>query len=197
MLPYDRSITKEFTINNSDTWEYKTLNFAASPSSGTWDFTSNIGVRISICLAAGSASQTTADIWQTGNFYATSNQVNACDNIANNFRLCGAQLEVGSVATPFEQRLIQHEISLCQRYLEYYAITTMPSGAFYYPSYPWKVQKRATPTLSVAAGTLNGASLAVSGGDVSSDPRAGLSGFRQQSISSGASDVLIKGECEL
>jgi len=117
--PFDKAIVKEFTINTSDTWEYKTITFPASPASGTWDFTNNIGIRMSICLAAGSSYQTTPDVWQNANYFATSNQVNACDSASNNFRLCGVQLEAGSVATPFEQRSYQHELMLCQRYYQF------------------------------------------------------------------------------
>ena len=74
---------------------------------------------MSICLAAGSSYQTTPDVWQNANYFATSNQVNACDSASNNFRLCGVQLEAGSVATPFEQRSYQHELMLCQRYYQF------------------------------------------------------------------------------
>ncbi len=117
--PFDRSIVKEFTINASDTWEFKTITFPASPSSGAWDFTNGIGIRVSICLAAGSSYQATADAWQNANYFATSNQINACDSTSNNFRLCGVQLEAGAVATPFEQRSYQHELMLCQRYYQF------------------------------------------------------------------------------
>ena len=117
--PFDKAIVKEFTINASDAWEYKTITFPASPVSGTWDFTNGIGIRMSICLAAGSSYQTTPDAWQNANYFATSNQVNACDSASNNFRLCGVQLEAGSIATPFEQRTYQHELMLCQRYYQF------------------------------------------------------------------------------
>lgn len=164
--PFDRSIVKEFTINNSDVWEYKTLTFPASPSAGSWDYTNGIGLRVSFCLAAGSNYQSIEDSWQTGNFHATANQVNACDNIVNNFRLCGIQLEAGSIATPFEQRSFQHEIILCQRYYELavsWGVSYNSSGTQIQRCLlPYKVAKRSVPSLSVSvvSGSLTAPSVA-------------------------------------
>tara|TARA_R110000868_G_scaffold17344_1_gene76345 strand:+ start:24431 stop:25927 length:1497 start_codon:yes stop_codon:yes gene_type:complete len=112
----DRSYVAEYTINTTDTWEYKTITVSASPSTGTWNYTNGIGLYVEFNLATGSTYQTTANAWQTGTYFGTSNQVNACDNIANNFRICGIQLEAGSVATSFEQRPFQEELFLCKRY---------------------------------------------------------------------------------
>lgn len=114
----DRSYIAEYTVNASDTWEYRTITIAATPTGGSWNYTNGIGLRVGFVLAAGSNLQTTKDTWQTGTYFATANQVNACDNAANNFRLCGIQLENGSVATDFEQRSFQQELSLSQRYFE-------------------------------------------------------------------------------
>ncbi len=115
----NRTIVKEYAINASNTWEYKTITFPASPSDGTWDYTNGAGLQVIFVLAAGSTFHGAADSWSTSNLISTSNQVNGVDSTANDFRLCGAQLEAGSVATPFEKRLFQEELKLCERYYQF------------------------------------------------------------------------------
>jgi hypothetical protein len=112
----DRSYVAEYTISATDTWEKKTISVPASPSAGAWDYTNGVGLVVKWVLAVGSNLQTTAGSWQTGSFHGTSNQVNATDSTANNFRITGMQLEVGSVATEIEQRTFNDELAMCQRY---------------------------------------------------------------------------------
>jgi hypothetical protein len=114
----DRSYVAEYTVNASNTWEFKTITFTASPSAGTWNYENGVGLALTFTLASGSTFQTTKDTWQTGSFFATANQVNACDSTSNDFFIAGVQLEAGSVATPFEYRTVQQELSLCERYFE-------------------------------------------------------------------------------
>ena len=128
----DRSIVKEYTISAANTWEYKVLTFAASPSSGTWNYTNGIGVSVCWTLAAGSNFQTTADSWQTGNFIATTNQVNATNTIVTEFRLTGLKLNEGSYASPFSLFAgdAGGELAACQRYYEKsYNIDIFPGAA--------------------------------------------------------------------
>lgn len=159
----DRTYVAEFTINASDTWEFKTINLPATPSTGTWNYVNGIGLSIGFTLACGSNLQTTAGAWQNNGAIGSANQINACDNAANNFRLCGVQLEAGSVVTDFENRLLNREIALCQRYYEKsYDLGTAPgsitsAGCHCYTnqntqgnrttSY-FKVAKRATPAVT-------------------------------------------------
>lgn len=126
----DRTIVMEYTVNVSDTWEYKTITFPASPSAGTWNYTNGAGLQVLFVLAAGSNFQGSAGSWSSSNLIKTSNQVNALDSTSNNFFLCGVQIEEGSVATPFEQRLFQDELKICERYCEKtYDYATFPAAA--------------------------------------------------------------------
>lgn len=114
----DRTIVKEYTQAVADTWEKTTLVFTASPSAGTWNFTTGVGFEIRFCLAGGSTYQTTADAWNTGNYYATSNQVNACDSTANNFLLTDVALYPGSRNLGFYAPEYDDQLEHCRRYFE-------------------------------------------------------------------------------
>jgi hypothetical protein len=147
----DRTFLAEYTVNVTDTWEKKTINITASPSAGTWDYLTGVGAELRFTLAAGSTFQSTTG-WTTGNFLGTANQVNGCDNVANNFRLTGVKLELGSTATDLRFRPFNHELALCQRYYEI-GQDAMFSGnttnaVVYYTQNTFRVYKRAAPTMT-------------------------------------------------
>jgi len=93
------------------------------------------------------------------------------NNVTNTnalLRTTGWQLEVGSVATPFEHRSYGEELALCQRYYETIGTASAPilTDRFYNVSnrvsvaWPYKARKRATPTLTFISS--NGTSGAMS-----------------------------------
>lgn len=121
----DRSYVAEYTINNANTWEQKSVTVAGGlPTAGTWNYGVGIGLNVSWAMMAGSTFQTTAGAWQTGNFVATSSQQNVMATTTNVFRITGVQLYLGSACPNFDSRSFQQELALCQRY---YA-KTFPQG---------------------------------------------------------------------
>lgn len=112
----DRSYVAEYTINAANTWEYKTITILASPALGTWNYETGVGIDINFALACGSTFQTTPDAWQTGNFLATANQVNACDSTSNDFRITAVRLDPGTVALPCTGGNYQELLDKCYRY---------------------------------------------------------------------------------
>ncbi len=112
----DRSYVAEYTVNAANTWQKITLTVPASPSAGTWDYTTGVGLEVDFVLVAGSNFLTTPNAWQTGNFLVTANQVNGVDSNTNIFKLALIQIESGEVATPFEQKHQVQVLLNCQRY---------------------------------------------------------------------------------
>jgi hypothetical protein len=159
----DRSYVVEYTVSVANTWEQKSITVAGGLiTAGTWNWTNGVGLGVSWALAIGSNFHTTAGAWQTGNFFSTANQVNCLDSNTNIFAITAAQLEVGPVATPFEQRPIGMELALCQRYYyRIYAITG--TGGFHQAQVnttvqaagmiPFPVQMRTNPTALEQSGT--------------------------------------------
>jgi len=116
----DRSIALEYTVNAADTWERKTISIPASPSAGTWDYAAGVGAQLLWVLQAGNAYHITPGAWQSAvtSGLASTNQVNACDSTANDFRLALVQLELGTAATDFAPVPFEVELARCQRYYE-------------------------------------------------------------------------------
>ena len=114
-----RQFTGTYTVNSADTWEYKTITIPADTSGGI-DNNNGIGFEINWALGVGTTytSGTTPTAWEattTANRYA-GQTADVTATLNNYWQITGVQLEVGSVATPFEHRSYGEELALCQRY---------------------------------------------------------------------------------
>ena len=114
----NRSLIKEYTINSADTWERKTITISPD-TTGSWNTTNGVGLKITWGLMGGS-TYATADVgnYKSSNLFLTSNQVNLFDNTSNEWYMTGVQVEIGSTATDFEHRSFAQELALCQRYCQ-------------------------------------------------------------------------------
>ena len=115
-----RHISKSYTVNSSDTWEHKTITFAGD-TTGVFDRDANVSLQLIFWLVAGSnyTSGTLATSWAS---YTAANaavgQINNLDSTSNNFHITGIQLELGAVATEFQNETFAENLARCQRYYE-------------------------------------------------------------------------------
>ena len=150
---------RTMTINTADTWEQKTITFTGD-TAGTWLKTNGLGLGIQISMAMGTDFQgTSADTWVTNVDVSPPTQVNWLNTVGNTFYITGVQLEVGTVASPFEHISYGEQLALCQRYYEVgtsnfsnpmfsgYVVNTNT----YYANAVFKVTKRANPDVTLTS----------------------------------------------
>jgi hypothetical protein len=150
----NRSYPFSYTINTANTFEYKTITIPGD-TGGTWLTTNGVGFEISWGLSVGSTFSGTAGAWVGSNIISVTGATNVTSTASATWFITGVQLEVGSVATPFERRPFGTELALCQRYYEWgvasgsgYAQITSIFDAGSVSNIDFKVSKRAVPTLT-------------------------------------------------
>jgi hypothetical protein len=123
-----RSYPFTYTISSANTWTTISVTITGD-TTGTWNTTNGIGMKVCFGLGVGTTYSGTAGAW-AGTWYASA--TGATSVVGTNgatFYITGVQLEVGSTATSFDYRQYGTELQLCQRYL-----TVIPATS-YIPAY--------------------------------------------------------------
>tara|TARA_R100000700_G_scaffold38676_1_gene50303 strand:- start:516 stop:1517 length:1002 start_codon:yes stop_codon:yes gene_type:complete len=194
----NRWMAKTFDVTTSFT--RVSLTFEAD-TVGAINNDNGHGIILYITLQAGSdrTSGSIPSTWETlsAGDTADSNQTQFFDSTSRTLFITGLQMEVGSVATPFEHRSFGEEFSLCSRYYEvaegygsayHYSVNTNSNDRFDATA-TYKVEKRATPTLTV---TNNG------GGSISNYSNTTKKAtYRRTGAFSGPNAFSVAGDAEL
>ena len=125
---FDRSYPFSYTISSANTWEQKSITIAGD-TTGTWLKTNGIGIYVNFSIGAGATSSGTAGAWAAGFFASATGATSVVGTNGATWYVTGVQLEVGSVATPFERRDYGRELILCQRY--YFKMQGVSTDGFF------------------------------------------------------------------
>ena len=114
----NKLFSAEYNISTADTWEYKTISVPAD-TAGVINNDDGAGFQVGWWLNSGSDFTTGSpqSTWATlANENRNPSNLGVGGAISDYFSITGVQLEVGSVATPFEHRSYADMLAICQRY---------------------------------------------------------------------------------
>jgi hypothetical protein len=164
----NRSYPFTYSIPVANTWTTISVTIAGD-TGGTWLTTNGTGVQIWFGLGVGTTYSGAAGSWSGSTYFGATGATSVVGTSGATFYITGVQLEQNTSATPFERRLYDKELISCQRYFEKsFEDGTAPSnggastfstnnglaqgvcmnGSFGGGWIPWKVTKRATPTVT-------------------------------------------------
>ena len=153
-----RSISQTFSVTSS--WTRVVLTYDGD-TTGAFDDDNALSLYILFWIHSGSSynsgtlSTTWSSVTQANRAVGVSSFFSSTDNT---FFITGIQLEVGSVATPFEHRSFAEELALCQRYFQYH-VSTSTAARYYadqYSSGTLVLDQHHSPMRAVATGTVIG-----------------------------------------
>ena len=161
----NRQVSKNYTVNSSGTWEYKTITLPPDTSNG---FANDNNLSLYAFWWIAAPSSFTSGTQNTSAWASSTNAnrvspdiVDISDTVGNYFEITGVQLELGKVATPFEHaRSFGEELALCQRYYQRLTAATNNSavctaslwtgGTSCYGVLHLPTELRTAPTVSVS-----------------------------------------------
>ena len=196
-----RQCAQSYTVDSTDTWEFKVLNFPADTTGAGITSDNGIGMELWFFLSAGSdqTSGTLCTTWEavSGNHANWAvGQVNHSDSTSNDFQITGIQFEVGeytsSTIPPFRHESYGDNLQRCQRYFQTIADGSwssnetisngfwQSSSAFFF-TLRLAVEMRANPSLTTTMGT-NYINIHIGGGSDAGDNIATYSGSTKRAF---------------
>jgi len=160
---FDRSYPFSYTVSSTN-WERKSITIPGD-TTGTWLTTNGRGINVAVLGSAGANYTASAGSWGAGGKMVPTGVTNIMETNGATYHITGVQLELGTVATPFEHRSFGDELARCQRY--YYAWNNTGLSDSLYLSTPYMgtppntsasvgytfpVTMRASPTISGTTG---------------------------------------------
>jgi hypothetical protein len=154
-----------FTYSSANTWQFVTISVPAPTTGGTTAFPVGNGVGVFVFWELGtgpSLSINATGAWQAANALGVTGATKLNSTTGATYQITGVQLEVGTVATPFERRLFGQELALCQRYYQAGNFTLYGPGGqtsgLTGQWLPWPVVMRASPTIALISPSYTNAS---------------------------------------
>jgi hypothetical protein len=113
-----RSYPFTYSLPTANTW-YKITVIIPGDTAGTWVMNGNAGaLYVFFGMGVGATFSAPAGAWASGNYLSPPGSVSIVGTNGAQFFVTGVKLEIGSVATPFNQQSLAKSMADCQRYYQ-------------------------------------------------------------------------------
>ena len=114
----DRNFIKTWSPAVADTWERFTITVAVQDLTGTWAYTTGIGLNLRWTLVAGTDHDGTDNAWNSTNNFAVVGTENFLSSTSNYMEITGIQLDLGSQAKSFRGIPFEEDLHAAERYFQ-------------------------------------------------------------------------------
>lgn len=164
-----RSYPFTYVVTGTNLFQLQTVTISGD-STGTWSQNQGTtGLGVIFDFGAGTSVRGTAGTWVSSALYGALGAASPGTSAGFQANISQVQLEVGAIPTHFENRHFPLEQLMCQRYFEPttgYVRSDGVLGALAVPFAAWipfRVTKRATPTLVVSGSSVSNAGAVAAG----------------------------------
>jgi hypothetical protein len=183
----NRSYPFQYSIPVANTWTIISIPISGDIT-GTWATDNTSGLEVFFALGCGSTFSGPASTWAAANYTSASGAVSLVGTNAATLDITGAQLELGTIATPFEKRIYSVELEMCQRYYEpvWPLMGVAGSTTALVMNINFSVVKRAQATPSM----IGGSNLSFTMGTATANTTGGITGYTNYMTASGGEMVV-------
>ena len=133
-------------------------------TSGSFNEDTGVGLRVVFDMGSGSAFRGTANQWNSAQNEGATGAVRILETNGATWWVSKVQLEEGTVATPFEKRLVADEIKECERYYQRYGAQrhmwmTNVNGGDHRKMVYFPTTMRAAPSMNLYDQSVDGSSV--------------------------------------
>ena len=133
-------------------------------TSGSFNEGDGVGLRVVFDMGSGSAFRGTANQWNSAQNEGATGAVRILETNGATWWVSKVQLEEGTVATPFEKRLVSDEIKECERYYQRYGAQrhmwmTNVNGGDHRKMVYFPTTMRAAPSMNLYDQSVDGSSV--------------------------------------
>lgn len=120
-MSFSAVYVQNYTVSTVNTWQHFNIPIPEAPTDANWNYSSNVGIRLTFNFASGVDFQMTAGAWTTasGSKFGSIEQTNFLSSAGNTFAIAGIKLAEGVHPTPLDFQPYREVLRASKRFWQF------------------------------------------------------------------------------